>query len=68
MFKPVDTIIIKCLDHHTSSDDMFIKAIKDLYNVEGICKILNINRNRYYYLVSIGEINKEILKLRKEVK
>ena len=68
MFVPVDKIIIKCLNHNVECNNDFVRAIYELYNVDGICALLKINRNRYYYLQRNRELDNEILKLRKGVK
>lgn len=60
------SFIIAFIDSAAKDDLGFLELFKYAFNRKQICEILEINRNRYYYLVRTQQLDKFILKLRSE--
>ena len=55
--------IIRSVLLATNSIDEFVSAIYKTFPINTLCQMLSINRNRYYYLKSIGGLDREIMGL-----
>lgn len=60
--------IIQSVANTSENDCYFIDNIKMTFPVKTLCSVLNIDRNRYNYLVRSKKLDVRILKLRNEVK
>ncbi len=59
----LDKVILKTL--YKGTDENFIKYIKEWYTINALCDLLDINRNRYNYLVRTNQLDSEILKIKR---
>ena len=64
----LDNVFLNALNQANTTDENFIHDVKQWYNVNDICRLLKIDRNRYNYLNRSNQLDSEILKLRKGVK
>ena len=57
-----NVIILNALIKEYENIDILTQSIKDNFTIADLCDILNINRNRYNYLIRTGQIEKYIHK------
>lgn len=57
---------LKYINEVSKSDWEFLDNIFRFLSIRKICEMLHINRNRYNYLVRTNQLNKMLLKYRKE--
>jgi hypothetical protein len=65
MMTLINKVIITSFNK-SSTDVLFIKLVKDFYSIAGLCLLLDINRNRYNYLVRTNGLDSKIVELRKK--
>ena len=64
----LDSVFLNALNRANPNDENFLHDLKQWYNVNDLCRLLNINRNRYNYLKRSNQIDSELLKLREVCK
>lgn len=56
--------LIKKIHEMTTNDEQFIESMKKTFSITDLCSILEINRNRYNYLVKKNKLDLEILRFK----
>lgn len=63
----IQDILIDYIKTISPEGNDFIETFKMVFTIKEICKILDINRNRYYYLERTGKLDEEIRKLKVKI-
>ena len=53
-------IIIESIINNHHDYDSIIQDLKQTFTVTTLCQIMSIDRNRYYYLISINQLDTHI--------
>lgn len=59
----VELNLVKYANEIAKTKELFIHHIKLIFTIKRLCKILEINRNRYNYLIRENKLDQEIGKL-----
>ncbi len=63
----IQDILIDYIKTISTEGNDFIETFKMVFTIKEICKILDINRNRYYYLLRTGKLDEDIRKLKVKI-
>lgn len=67
MKQKVNMTVIKIIDGASTTDNEFLHELTSIFNVNQLCELLGIDRNRYNYLKRTKQLDKELLKLREVI-
>lgn len=60
MINGLQKVIIRAFIETYGTSAETVRAIRDAFPINTLCEMLGINRNRYYYLLRVHELDRTI--------